>query len=42
MNEDTTAGRGRQRPGPRRAGVLAAAVAGAALLVAACGGGGGS
>lgn len=42
MNEDTGAGRGRQRPELRRAGVLAAAVAGVALLAAACGGGGGS
>ena len=41
MNEDTGGGRGRQRPEPRRAGVLAAAIAGVALLVAACGGGGG-
>ena len=41
MNEDTGAGRDRQRPEFRRAGVLAAAVAGAALLVAACSGSGG-
>jgi hypothetical protein len=42
MNEDTGAGRGRQRPEFRRAGVLAAAVVGVALLVTACSGGGGS
>ena len=40
MNEHANAGRDRQQPVSRRAGVLAAAVAGAALLVAACGGGG--
>ena len=40
MNEHANAGRDRQQPVSRRAGVLAAAVAGAALLVAGCGGGG--
>jgi len=42
MNEHANAGRDRQRPEFRRAGVLAAAVAGVALLVTACSGGGGS
>src|ERR1700685_2840016 len=42
MNEHANAGRDRQRPEFRSAGVLAAAVAGAAVLIAACGAGGGS
>ena len=36
-NDGTGSGRGRQRPGLRRAAVLAVAVAGVALLAAACG-----
>jgi hypothetical protein len=42
MNEHANAGRDRQRPEFRCAGVLAAVVAGAAFLVTACSGGGGS